>query len=68
MIAGVLPEYRFHGIHLVLFYNIARNIFELGYEGGEIGWVMEGNTPVENTLRRMGAKRSKTYNLYRINL
>ena len=68
MIAGVLPEFRYHGIHLVLFHNIARNIFDLGYEGGEIGWVMEGNTPVENTLRRMGAQKSKTYNLYRIEL
>lgn len=68
MIAGVLPEHRFRGVHVALFHQIAKNIFELGYEGGEIAWVMEGNRPVEHSLSRMGAKVEKQYLMYSLKL
>jgi GNAT superfamily N-acetyltransferase len=68
MIAGVLPEYRNTGIHAVLFYRIAENIFEMGYDGGEISWVMEGNIAVEKTLKHLGAYPEKEYVLYQKDL
>lgn len=64
MIAGVLPAYRRHGIHLPLFERVAREIFALGYQGGEIAWVMADNRAMGRALRLLGAERSKTYRLY----
>ena len=35
-----------YGIHLPLFYRIARAIFDLGFRGGEISWVLADNRPI----------------------
>lgn len=64
MIAGILPEYRFLGIHIPLFYQVALNIFDLGYEGGEIAWVMDDNSKMNRILPLLGAQRTKGYRLY----
>ena len=64
MITGVLPEFRLKGVHLPLFETIANNIFDLGFESGELSWIMEGNVGMERTLTRMGAKRIKGYRIY----
>jgi hypothetical protein len=65
MIAGVLPAYRKHGVHLPLFYRIAHGIFDLGFRGGEISWVMADNGPMVKVLPLLGARPTKTYRLYR---
>jgi hypothetical protein len=64
MIAGVRPAFRRHGIHLPLFYRIARAIFDLGFRGGEISWVLAENRPLQKALPLLGARRTKTYRLY----
>jgi len=64
MITGVLPEFRRHGIHLPLFYRVAAGIFELGYRGGEISWVLTENDPMAKALPLLGAQRTKTYRVY----
>lgn len=64
MIAGVLPTHRRFGIHLPLFYRIACEIFDLGFRGGEISWVMRGNEPMTKALTLLGARPAKTYRLY----
>lgn len=64
MIAGVLPAYRQHGIHLALFYRVACEIFALGFKGGEISWVLADNQPMTKALPLLGAERTKTYRLY----
>ena len=60
----MLPAYRRHGIHLPLFYRIARAIFDLGFRGGEISWVLAENRPMVRALPLLGARRTKTYRLY----
>lgn len=65
MIAGVLPPYRRYGVHLPLFYRVARAIFDLGFRGGEISWVMADNEAMVKALRLLGAHHTKTYRLYR---
>lgn len=64
MITGVLPEFRRHGIHLPLFYRVATEIFELGFRGGEISWVLTENDPMAKALPLLGARRTKTYRIY----
>jgi hypothetical protein len=64
MIAGVLPAYRRHGVHLPLFYRVARAIFALGFRGGEISWVMTGNEGMRRALTLLGAQPTKTYRVY----
>jgi hypothetical protein len=64
MIAGVLPPFRRYGIHLSLFHRIAREIFALGFRGGEISWVMAGNEGMMRALPLLGARRCKTYRVY----
>ena len=63
MIAGVLPEYRNTGIHLALFEKIATNIISSGYNGGEISWVLDGNSTLEKSIKMMGAKPVKEFKL-----
>jgi len=64
MIAGVLPTHRRFGVHLPLFFRIAGAIFDRGFRGGEISWVMSDNRPMQKVLPLLGAHPSKTYRLY----
>lgn len=68
MIAGVLPEFRHTGAHIHLFLQVARNIFDLGYEGGQIAWVMERNRPMQRLLQGIGAEKVQGYRLYALDL
>ena len=61
MIAGVLPEYRRLGVHLALFQKIASNIETLKFKNAEISWVLSGNSPLEKSIKMMGAKSVKEY-------
>ena len=64
MIAGVLPTHRHFGLHVPLFYRMATSIFDLGFDGGEISWVMEGNKAMLKALPLLGSHQTKTYRLY----
>jgi hypothetical protein len=68
MVAGVLPEYRHTGAHIPLFLQVARNIFDLGYEGGQIAWVMDRNRPMQRLLEGIGAVKCQGYRLYALDL
>ena len=64
MIAGVLPAYRKFGVHLSLFHRVAREIFDLGFRGGEISWVLAENRPMAKVLPLLGAHCTKVYRLF----
>ena len=42
-----------------------RRTRELGYAGGEISWTLEDNVLVNRSIEMMGAKKTKTYRVYR---
>lgn len=67
VILGVLPEYTGTGAAGVLFYETARNALKLGYRGGEAGWVLEDNGPMNRaaveTMRGTITKRYRIYEL-----
>jgi hypothetical protein len=68
MITGVLPDFRRHGIHLPLFYRVASEIFDMGFRGGEISWVLTENDPMAKVLPLLGSRRTKTYRVYELPL
>ncbi len=65
LILGVLEEYRHMGIDLAFYYYTFKNGIELGFNSGEMSWILEDNYPMRNALERLyGCHPYKTYRLY----
>ncbi|WP_202919279.1 GNAT family N-acetyltransferase [Saccharothrix deserti] len=62
---GVDRAYRDRGIDAALYTELLRTSHELGYRRREGSWVLEDNHTVNNTMRALGARRTKTYRIYR---
>ncbi len=64
-ILGVRQEHRMRGIEVVLCrrtYDVAKK--NRNYRKGEMSWVLESNTAANAVLKKLGARRSKTYRIY----
>jgi GNAT superfamily N-acetyltransferase len=64
-ILGVRQEHRLRGIEVVLCrrtYDAAKK--KRNYRKGELSWVLESNTAANAVLKKLGARRSKTYRIY----
>jgi hypothetical protein len=64
-ILGVRQEHRMRGIEVVLCcrtYDVAKR--NRNYRKGEMSWVLESNTAANAVLKKLGARRSKTYRIY----
>ena len=64
-ILGVRREHRLRGIEVVLCcrtYDAAKT--KRNYRKGELSWILESNTAANAVLKRLGARRSKTYRVY----
>jgi GNAT superfamily N-acetyltransferase len=64
-ILGVRQEHRLKGIEVVLCrrtYDVAKK--NRNYRKGEMSWVLESNTAANAVLRKLGARKSKTYRIY----
>jgi GNAT superfamily N-acetyltransferase len=64
-VMGVRAAHRMKGIEAVLYcrtYEVAKQ--KRKYRRCELSWILESNTAVNASLKRMGARRSKTYRLY----
>ena len=62
---GVRQEHRLRGIEVVFgcrTYDVAKT--KRNYRKGELSWVLESNTAAHAVLKRLGARRSKTYRIY----
>ena len=62
---GVKPEYRNRGLDALLYTRLAQAGRQLGYRTGELSWILEDNSTMNQAIARMGAQRSKTYRIYR---
>ena len=65
---GVMEGYRNRGIDLAFYYNTYKKGIEKGYSSGELSWVDEDNSAMNNTARKLGAERYKTYRIYEYKL
>jgi hypothetical protein len=62
---GVRHEHRLRGIEVVFCcrtYDVAKK--NRNYRKGELSWILESNTAANAVLKRLGARRSKTYRIY----
>jgi GNAT superfamily N-acetyltransferase len=61
---NVVPEYQRWGLGLVILSRLVPEILDWGIEEAEFSWVLESNHLSYGTLKRGGAKITKTYRIY----
>jgi GNAT superfamily N-acetyltransferase len=62
---GVVEKYRRAGIAEMLVLEVIDAAFKRGYVGAELSMTLEDNVMVNRFIEAMGAKRYKTYRIYR---
>jgi GNAT superfamily N-acetyltransferase len=65
MLLGVKAEYRKRGIETLLYLEIFRRGQARGVRWGEMSWILEDNRLMQKGLEALGAKKYKTYRIYR---
>lgn len=65
---NVVPEFQKWGVGLVLLNRLAPEVVKWGVEEAEFSWVLESNKLSRGTLERGGAKKTKTYRIYDIDI
>jgi hypothetical protein len=61
---GISQEFMGRGLDALLYDAITKNSGAIGIHEGEMSWVLETNTAMNNTFRRVGARLSRTYRVY----
>ena len=61
---GVRRDMQKRGLDSVLYYESFRAARDLGKKWSELGWVLETNTVMINTIEKLGGRRHKTHRLY----
>jgi len=68
LLLGVKEEYRashkYGTLAAVLYVEVAERGHRRGYVGGELGWTLEDNVPINRGIERMGAQKLHTYRVY----
>jgi GNAT superfamily N-acetyltransferase len=62
---GVVEQYRRAGIAEMLVLDVIDAAFSRGFTGAELSMTLENNVMVNRFIEAMGAKRYKTYRMYR---
>jgi GNAT superfamily N-acetyltransferase len=65
---GVKPEYQHWGVAAALYVRHIETAAELGMPGGETGWILETNEPMNRAMEGMGGEVIKKYRLYELAL
>ena len=61
---GVKPEYQHTGIAARFYVRHIETAAEVGVSGGEQGWILETNEPMNRAMEGMGGEVVKKYRLY----
>jgi GNAT superfamily N-acetyltransferase len=64
MLLGVLPEYRAAGVDAALIAETLHAAIGRGYTGGELGWILENNEPMNKVNKLGGGHVYRTYRVY----
>jgi hypothetical protein len=64
ILLGLTTEYRNRGLFPLFVYEASRRGLEVGTEGGEASWLLEGNTGIIAPLEAMGATPYKRWRIY----
>jgi len=65
---GVLDKFRRRGISELLILRAAEATIECGFKGAELGWTLEDNYLINNTIEAVGAQHYKTFRIFEKNL
>lgn len=66
LVLDLVEEYRRRGIsELMILRTLDYGKNTIGYTGAELGWTLEDNYLINRTVEAVGAKRYKTYRIYR---
>ena len=63
---GVKKEFRRSGVGAVFYYDTLMAAKRLGYEWGEMSWILESNDAMNRAIQHMGGTVYKTYRIYEI--
>ena len=61
---GVKREYQHTGVAAALYVEHYRMAAATPQSGGETGWILESNKPMNNAMEMMGGRRCKRYRFY----
>jgi GNAT superfamily N-acetyltransferase len=65
---GVKPEYQHYGVAAALYVRHREVAARVRQKGGEMGWILEVNEPMNRAMEGMGGKVVKRYRLYELPL
>ena len=65
---GVKKEFRNSGVGAVFYYDTLMAAKKLGYEWGEMSWILESNPAMNRAIQHMGGTVYKTYRIYEKNI
>jgi GNAT superfamily N-acetyltransferase len=65
---GVKPEYQHWGVAAALYVRHIETAAKVGMPGGETGWILETNEPMNRAMEGMGGEVIKKYRLYELGL
>jgi GNAT superfamily N-acetyltransferase len=65
---GVKPEYQHWGVAAALYVRHIETAARVGMPGGETGWILETNEPMNRAMEGMGGEVIKRYRLYELGL
>jgi hypothetical protein len=68
IVLGVIPGYRQRGIEGIMCIATALEAGKLGMRGGEIGWTLEDNLPVNRVVETFGGHLDRRYRVLGIDL
>lgn len=61
---GVKQKFQSLGLDALLYYESRRGAQKLGYDWGEVSWILEDNEAIIRPIRMMRGRRYKTYRVY----
>lgn len=69
LLGGFKEEFRTIGLGPLLYVKMKEQLIKKGcYRDAEISWVLETNTPMNESIKIMGVEAYRTYRIYEINL
>ncbi|NOY10009.1 MAG: hypothetical protein GXP33_14350 [Spirochaetes bacterium] len=64
ILMGILEEYRYRGIEIAFYVNIAEQAYKLGFSEIEMSLIVENNDSMRNSLKHLPVEIYKTYRIY----
>jgi GNAT superfamily N-acetyltransferase len=61
---GVLQEWRGKGVDALMYYETLKVAAALGFEWGEMSWILESNDAMNRPIKMLGAEVYKRYRVY----